>query len=81
MKLSIITSSISLILLSFPSYAYLDPGTGSIIIQGIIASIALGLATMKMWWHRFTGFFRKSESEDDNELVNSKQDSNDSTKS
>jgi uncharacterized membrane protein len=42
--------------LSAPVYAYLDPGTGSIIIQGIIASIAFGLATMRLWWYKVSSF-------------------------
>jgi hypothetical protein len=41
------------------AYAYLDPGTGSILFQGLIAAIATGLATGKFWWHRFKGVFVK----------------------
>lgn len=41
------------------AYAYLDPGTGSILFQGLIAAIATGLATGKFWWHRFKGIFAK----------------------
>jgi len=51
-------------LVTNPAFAYLDPGTGSALIQGLIASIAaLGL-TLKVYWHRVIGFFglrRKSE--------------------
>ena len=44
------------LLLTHPAYAYLDPGTGSALIQGLIASIAaLGL-TLKVYWHRVIGF-------------------------
>jgi hypothetical protein len=42
-------------------FAYLDPGTGSILIQGLIAVVATGLATGKFWWHRVKGFFSRSE--------------------
>jgi hypothetical protein len=39
-----------------PSYAYLDPGTGSILLQGILASIAVAFGMLRMYWHRFKGF-------------------------
>ena len=42
-------------------YAYLDPGTGSILLQGLIAAVATGLATGKFWWHRVKSIFVKSE--------------------
>ena len=49
--------------------AYLDPGTGSMLLQGIIASVALGLFTIKTWWYRLVSIFpnrqRKQEAEDD----------------
>lgn len=38
--------------------AYIDPGTGSILIQGIIAAIAAIGVALKLYWHRFIGFFR-----------------------
>lgn len=46
-----------------PAYAYLDPGTGSMLIQGIIGAIAaLGVA-LKLYWHKIKIMFsgRKSE--------------------
>lgn len=41
------------------AYAYIDPGTGSVLIQGIIAAVAAIGVTLKLYWHRFIGFFRK----------------------
>jgi hypothetical protein len=41
------------------SYAYLDPGTGSMILQGLIAAIALSAVTIKMYWHKFVAFFKR----------------------
>jgi hypothetical protein len=38
--------------------AYLDPGTGSMIIQMIIGAIAAGLLTLKFYWHKITTFFK-----------------------
>jgi hypothetical protein len=40
------------------AYAYLDPGTGSMIIQMVIGAIAAGLLTLKFYWHKITTFFR-----------------------
>ena len=50
------------------AFAYLDPGTGSIILQAILAAIAAGLVTMKIWWQNLKSFLSKifnSKKEDD----------------
>ena len=39
------------------AFAYLDPGTGSILIQGAIAGIAAGAFTMKLYWYKLKAFF------------------------
>jgi hypothetical protein len=39
--------------------AYLDPGTGSMILQGIIAGIAVAGFTIKNYWYRIRAFFGK----------------------
>ena len=41
------------------SYAYLDPGTGSFILQAIIGFIAAGLATVTLYWNKFKNFISK----------------------
>ena len=40
-----------------PAYAYLDPGTGSILLQSLLASIATAAAVGSMFWQRIKGFF------------------------
>ena len=35
-----------------PAYAYLDPGTGSMILQMTIAGILSVAFTLKMYWYR-----------------------------
>lgn len=40
-----------------PVYAYLDPGTGSIILQGLIAGVAGLLVVLKLYWARLKSFF------------------------
>lgn len=44
--------------------AYLDPGAGSIVLQMILAGI-LGLSyTVKIYWRRIMGFFRREKPAD-----------------
>ena len=56
-KLPIFGLFLLLITFPLPSFAYLDPGTGSIILQGIIGAIAIGMATGRMWWYKFKQIF------------------------
>ena len=66
MKISIklnIKVIFKLILINFffytNAYAYLDPGTGSIILQGIIAFFAAALAFMSGAWIKVKEIFKK----------------------
>jgi uncharacterized membrane protein len=40
------------------AYAYLDPATGSMILQGVIAALAGGVATVAFYWRQVVRFFR-----------------------
>ena len=55
--ISITAIGSGLTLLSLPTYAYLDPGTGSALIQGLIAAVAAVGVTIKLYWHRIVDFF------------------------
>lgn len=58
--------------LPIPAYAYLDPGTGSIILQGIIAGIASVSFAVKLYWHKLKSLFQKKDkldNEEENEEV------------
>ena len=44
------------------TFAYLDPGTGSIILQGLIAAVAAAGFVMKAYWYKIKSLFGKSES-------------------
>ena len=46
-----------LISLSSPAYAYLDPATGSIIVQSVIAAVASWVAYSKLFAARARAFF------------------------
>ena len=55
---------VAIIILAFwvtPAYAYLDPGTGSILLQGILAGIAAGITAISMYWKKIKAFFSKSD--------------------
>ena len=39
------------------AWAYLDPGTGSLILQGLIAGIAGALITVRLYWYKMKIFF------------------------
>ncbi len=43
---------IAVCLAASPSYAYIDPGTGSFIIQGIIAAVVGAGVVLRMFWGR-----------------------------
>jgi len=52
------------------AYAYLDPGTGSVILQGAIAAIAGAAVVIKLYWHRLLKILginaqKKSDVEED----------------
>ncbi len=44
--------AIVLAIVSLPAQAYIDPGSGSMILQGLIAALAAIAVTAKLWWHR-----------------------------
>jgi hypothetical protein len=46
-----------------PAYAYLDPGTGSMILQLILGGTAGLLIVGKLYWHRLKEFFGISSAE------------------
>jgi len=41
-----------------PAYAYLDPGTGSMLISAVLGVAAAVALAVKMFWYRLIGFFR-----------------------
>ena len=41
------------------AFAYLDPGTGSIILQAILGAIAAGFSYCAFYWNKVKNFLRK----------------------
>ena len=52
------------IFFSGPAHAYLDPGTGSIILQAIVGTIAVGMVSIKLYWYRIKNFFKNRTPEE-----------------
>ena len=41
-----------------PTYAYIDPGTGSYIVQIVIAGLLGALVSLRIYWARVKAFFK-----------------------
>ena len=41
-----------------PTYAYIDPGTGSYIIQVVIAGLLGALVSLRIYWARIKAYFK-----------------------
>ena len=63
MKPTLIVAIVVCAAVSTPAYGYIDPGTGSLIIQGLIGTIAALSVTAKVYWHKIKIFLAK-ESDD-----------------
>jgi hypothetical protein len=49
---------------ALPAWAYLDPGTGSMIVQAIIGAIAGISVSACVFWKRLKSFFRRDKQDD-----------------
>ncbi len=49
---------LNLMILVSNLHAYLDPGTGSYVLQVLIAAIAGSAFAIKMSWHKIKAFFK-----------------------
>jgi len=54
-----LTLSIVMVL-SHPAYAYLDPGTGSMLIQAVIAIFVASSVFLSMFWKRVKAFLNRT---------------------
>ena len=50
------------------AYAYLDPGTGSLLIQMLIGGVVAALYTIKMYWYKIKSSIKNIFSQDDKQL-------------
>lgn len=61
----IIAFTLALYFISTKSaYAYIDPATGTLILQLLVAAFATAIATIKLWWYKVKMFFKGEKPED-----------------
>lgn len=59
---AVLPSAIVVLASAGPAHAYLDPGTASIILQGLIGGGVAAASFVAIYWRRFLSFFsRKKE--------------------
>jgi hypothetical protein len=49
--------AVQLVGFSAAAHAYLDPGTGSILVQSLLAGVAGAVAVVSVYWQRVKAFF------------------------
>ena len=62
--------AVLLVLFTQPAWAYLDPGTGSMLLQVILGGIAAVGVALKLGWHKIRaalGFAAKSDEDEEQE--------------
>jgi len=71
----LVVNFIYLFLTVSSAHAYLDPGTGSIILQGLIAALAAGTVFVKIYWYKLLallGIKKKGDFDDKKNTDNKK---------
>ncbi|KJS28346.1 MAG: hypothetical protein VR64_24935 [Desulfatitalea sp. BRH_c12] len=53
--------SLCILFIAPPAYAYLDPGTGSAILQGVLGGVAAIAVILKLYWYRILRFLGLSK--------------------
>ncbi len=69
-NLKLLCLIVGLISYTSPAYAYLDPGTGSMLLQGLIAGLAAIISVLSIYWQKVKSFFVKKELDTDTDLEN-----------
>jgi cytochrome c biogenesis protein CcdA len=56
-RVLVIWLAVQLVGFSAAAHAYLDPGTGSILVQSFLAGLAGAVAVVSLYWQRVKAFF------------------------
>lgn len=56
-----------------PAFAYLDPGTGSIILQLVLGGVAGALVIVKLYWYRLKSLFGPGAKSDEPQNAGDKE--------
>lgn len=62
--LFLVTAFVILLFYPIKSEAYLDPGTGSFMLQMLGAAILGGVFSIKIFWQRIVNFFSKKKEDE-----------------
>jgi len=62
-----ITLAVITLVFGREAHAYLDPGTGSMVFQALIALFLGAAATGKLWWSKVKSIFSKKSDRENNE--------------
>jgi uncharacterized membrane protein len=58
-KAAILPLTLSFLIMAItPAYAYLDPATGSMLLQGLIGGVAASITIVSLYYHRAVAFFQ-----------------------
>jgi hypothetical protein len=60
---------LSVVSFHWDANAYLNPGTGSMILQAIIAGLAVLTVTIKIYWYKLVAFFKGERYEPEEDLL------------
>ena len=52
---------VGLISYTSPAYAYIDPGMGSMLLQGLIGGLAVIISFLSIYWKKIKAIFVKQE--------------------
>jgi hypothetical protein len=52
-----------------PAFAYLDPGAGSMLLQGILAAAAGSVFALKQYWRRMVSLLRRKPRRDQTDNI------------
>ena len=50
-----------IMMLTMPAHAYLDPGTGSMLLQLLLGGVVGLLTILKLYWHKIKSIFGKGD--------------------
>ncbi len=64
MHLKLIITTLLICIFNTNAFAYIDPGLGSILLQGIIGAIAAVSLTVRIYWQKIKAFFLKKKKKD-----------------
>jgi hypothetical protein len=55
---------VAMVVYAPPAYAYVDPGTGGLVLQLLLGGVAGALVIVKLYWEKLTGLFRRGKNAD-----------------